>query len=288
MESKANFLVTVDGDLRVGTLEQQEAGIRAIRQVHSDMGILGRTTWMINEIDFDWTGQHGRALLEIVDSGECLGVHDHQDTHYAETYTKAFDLMGRSRRRLAAFLEATGRSAALTAHRNGCAIQSEPLYQAAIDLGYTIVSDAWPGVRWYARMVRDGLPPSCWRRMGESDPDAILMDNRLVPLSAIPWRHGPCNWLDFESREGPLLQVPITCMPLVDRGRMESAFANSGSTAFLVLDTHPYDMQDPATGEVSPERVSEYRRSLEWVRDRFQPAFIRLDQVPELLPGSSG
>jgi hypothetical protein len=288
MSPKAYFLVTVDGDLRIGTPEQQEVGIRAIRQVHADLGILGRTTWMINEIDFDWTGQHGRALLEIVDSGECLGIHDHQDTHYAETYTKALELMGRSWRRLAAFLEATGRSVPLSAHRNGCAIQSEPLYQAAIDLGYVIVSDVWPGVRWYARMVRDGSGPNPWRRMGEYDPDAILMDNRLVPLAAIPWRHGPSNWLDFENQEGPLLQVPITCAPRVDETRMTEAVANSGSTAFLVLDTHPYDMQDPATGEVSPERVSEYRLSLEWVRDRFQAAFIRLDQVPELLPGSSG
>jgi hypothetical protein len=288
VESKAYFLLTVDGDLRVGTLEQQEAGIRAIRQVHSDMGILGRTTWMINEVDFDWTGQHGRSLLEIVDSGECLGVHDHQDTHYAETYSEAVALMGRSRRRLAAFLEATGRSVALPAHRNGCAIQSEPLYQAAIDLGYTIVSDVWPGVRWFARMVRDGPPPNCWRQMGDSDPDAILMDNRLIPLNGAAWRHAAGNWLDFKCREGPLLQVPITSMPLVDRGRMEGAFADSGSTAFLVLDTHPYDMQDPATGEISPDRVSDYRRSLEWVRDRFQATFIRLDQVPELLPGPSG
>jgi len=68
---------------------------------------------------------------------------------------------------------------------------------------------------------------------------------------------------------------------------MTEAAGKSGSTAFLVLDTHPYDMQDPATGEVSPDRVSEYTRSLEWVRDRFQATFIRLDLVPELLPVSS-
>jgi hypothetical protein len=288
MESKAHFLVTVDGDLRIGTPEQQEAGIRAIRQVHTDLGIMGCTTWMINEIDFDWTGQHAQALFDIVDSGECVGVHDHQDTHYVESYESALALMQDSRRRLMGFLEKSGRRVPLQVHRNGSAIQSEALYRAAVDVGYSLVSDVWPGVRWYGRMVRDGSEPNPWRRMGESDPDAILMDNRLVPLAAIPWRHGPCNWLDFESQGGPLLQVPITCAPWVDETRMTEAASSGGSTAFLVLDTHPYDMQDPATGEVSPERVSEYRRSLEWVRDRFQPAFIRLDQVPELLPGSSG
>jgi len=287
MAHKVYFLVTVDGDLRVGDSAQQNAAIAAIRRVHSGIGVYGCTSWMINEIDFDWTGQHAQALLDIVDSGECVGVHDHQDTHYVESYESALALMQDSRRRLMGFLEKSGRRVPLQVHRNGSAIQSEALYRAAVDVGYSLVSDVWPGVRWYGRMVRDGSGPNPWRRMGESDPDAILMDNRVVPLAAIPWRHGPCNWLDFESQEGPLLQVPITCAPRVDETRMTEAAGKSGSTAFLVLDTHPYDMQDPATGEVSPDRVSEYTRSLEWVRDRFQATFIRLDLVPELLPVSS-
>jgi hypothetical protein len=103
-------IVTVDGDLRVGTPEQQAAAVRAIRQIHAEGGLLGKTSWLINEYDFHWIELHPGLLLELADSGESLGVHDHIDTHYVEAdYAGALALMGDSKGRLEAFFRRAGR-----------------------------------------------------------------------------------------------------------------------------------------------------------------------------------
>ncbi len=284
MGRRVFFLVTVDGDLRVGTRAQQEAGVRAMRDVHRRQGLIGRTTWMINEVDFHWTELHPDLLLELVDSGECIGIHDHLDTHYAEAYAAGLELMRSSKSTLEAFLRPHGRGTVVDSHRNGCALQSEAWYRAQMELGYRIASDVWPGMVWSGRMVCDGRPPSPWRNLGEDGAGAIAMDNQAVPLTALPWRHDPANWLDCASRRGHFLQVPITSMPLIDPPRFEVAADNGQPLAFLLVDTHPYDMQDPSTGDVSVERVDAYRQSLEWVTGTFRAEPIRLDQVEGLMP----
>jgi hypothetical protein len=284
MKRRVFFLVTVDGDLRVGTPEQQEAGIRAMRGVHRQQRLLGRTSWMINEVDFHWTDVHPGLLLELVDSDEHIGIHDHLDTHNAEEYGSGLELMRLSKSALEVFFHRHGRSITIDAHRNGCAFQSEAWYRAQMELGYRIVSDVWPGMVWSGRMVCNGRPPSPWRQLEADDPDAITMDNRAVPLTVLPWRHNPANWLDCDSHSGPFLQVPITSMPQIDRRRFEIAADNGRPDAFLLVDTHPYDMQDPLTGDVSAERVEAYRRSLEWVTETFRAEAIRLDQVEAFMP----
>jgi hypothetical protein len=284
MNRRVFFLVTVDGDLRVGTPDQQRAGVLAMRGVHRQLGLFSRTTWMINELDFHWTQQHPELLLDLVASGECIGVHDHLDTHYAESYALALDLIRQSKSTLEGFYCRAGQLVSVRSHRNGCALQSEAWYRALKDVGYAEVSDVWPGVAWSGRMVCDGPPPNPWRRLEAGDPGAIAMDNLMIPLTALPWRHDPANWLDYHSRSGCFVQVPITSMPLVDRQRFEQAADSGQPLVFLLVDTHPYDMQDPSTGDVSPERLQEYKASLEWVRQTFQAELIRLDQVRGLLP----
>ncbi len=284
---KVYFLVTVDGDLRIGAREQQEAAVRAMRDVHASLGLTGRTSWMINEIDFHWTVEHARLLWDLADTGEAIGVHDHLDTHFAETYDQALDLMGRSRRQLGDFFRHAGRDVALSAHRNGCSLQSEASYRAARTLGYSVLSDVRPGLIWHARMVCDRPAPNPWRCLGAEDDGAIRSDNSAVPLAALPWRHDAHNWLDFTSRQGPFLQVSVTCAPFIERPRFEAVVGGGQACAFLVLDTHPYDLQDPATGAVRAERVAEYRQAIEWVRDLWPVVFIRIDQVESVLDSGS-
>jgi hypothetical protein len=286
-EPRVYFLVTVDGDLRIGAHEQQEASVRAMRGIHASLGLMGRTSWMINEIDFRWTDEHARLLWDLADTGEAIGVHDHLDTHFAATYDQALDLMGRSRRQLEEFFRRMGRGVALPAHRNGCSIQSEASYRALRALGYSVLSDVRPGVIWHARMVCDRPAPNPWRCLGAEDDGAIRSDNSAVPLAARPWHHDAHNWLDFTSRQGPFLQVPVTCAPFIERPRFEAVVQGSERCAFLVLDTHPYDLQDPATGAISAERVIEYRQAIEWIRNFWQVLFIRIDQVESVLDSGS-
>lgn len=281
MSREVYFLVTVDGDLRVGDAAQQRAGVEAMRAIHADLGIVGRTTWFINPVDFDWTGTHSDLLLSLADSGETLGLHDHLDTHYAETYDDILALMARARRLLSDFFAAAGRDVPLLAHRSGCFQQSEAAYRAAQQLGYRWCSDVWPGTALYARMVCDGPMPNPWRRL-DRDEGGILTDNTMIPLNGTPWRHDASNWLEVTSRSGHFLHLPVTCAPVIDWERIYAALSGAGKQAFLVLDTHPYDLQDPTTAAVDPPTVAHFARDLQRVRDELAAEFVRLDQVESL------
>jgi hypothetical protein len=164
------------------------------------------------------------------------------------------------------------------AHRNGCFQQSEAAYRAARDLGYEWCSDVWPQTALYARMVCDGEGLNPWRRLGKEE-GGILTDNMSVPLNGTPWRHDAHNWLDYTSRLGHFLQVPVTCAPFIEWGRMQAAIDGAGEKAFLVLDTHPYDLQDSSTGAVDLEKVADFTSDLRRLHEEFEARFIRMDQV---------
>ena len=278
--------VSVDGDLRVGSQVQQKEGVRAMHQAHAELGILGCTSWLINENDFRWTEYHPEMLLELAESGECIGVHDHLDTQYLEDkpYDRIYEFLSISRYRLHDFYVRAGLNAPIFVHRNGCAHQGREIYRALDLMEYTILSDVWPGMKWYSRMVLTEHPIQHWKSLeDEGDPDAIFTDNSQIPLSAAPWRHDADNWLDVNSRSGRFLQAPITCLPWVDQARVQTAVENSGQQVFLVIDTHPYNLQNPETGDVSARLVEDYRNSLGWIRDTYHAIFIRIDQIPRLM-----
>jgi hypothetical protein len=278
--------VTVDGDLRLGSLEQQKAGVRAMRRAHAHLGILGTTTWLINEHDFRWSELHPELLRELAESGACIGLHDHLDTHYLEHKPPEliYAFLASSWRRLHDFYLKSGLDIPILVHRNGCAHQSCEIYRALARMEYTVLSDVWPAMKWYSRMLPVEHPLQPWKSLEDpEDPSSVFTDNSQVPLAAVPWRHDTDNWLDVASRSGRFLQAPITCLPWVDQARLQTAVENSGRQAFLVTDTHPYNLQDPATGDVSAKLVDDYCNALGWIRDTYKAIFIRIDQIPELL-----
>lgn len=283
--SKVYAAITVDGDLRLGDHHQQAAGVRAIREVHEELQIIGRTSWLINEYDFRWSEVHQELLRVLLNSEEALGIHDHFDTYFAETYEEYYQIAHESKARLGRTLKELGWEGELEIHRNGCALQSIPAYRALGDLGYWILSDVWPETAWRAREIAVEDPIMPWRYLTGEDENTIPMDNSMVPLSASPWRHEADNWLEYQSNEGRFLQVPITTMPWVDRERVFKAVEGPGEGSWIVLDTHPYDLQDPNTGDVDPERVLRYKKDLQWIQSTFHPEFVKLDEIPQLLQG---
>lgn len=285
-EKKIYCAVSVDGDLRVGSPTQQKDGIGAMRQAHKDLGLIGRTSWLINEYDFNWTSLYPDVLLDLAASRECIGIHDHLDTQYLENgpYERIYTFLSSTRSRMREFFIGSGIDVAISVHRNGCCLQSRDIYKALEPLDYTILSDVWPGMRWHSRMLPVEHPVQHWRSLeDENDPGSIFTDNSQVPLTAFPWRHDPDNWLDANSRSGRFLQAPITCLPWVNRERVQSAVKSSGQKVFLVVDTHPYNLQNPDTGEVSAELVNDYCNSLAWIRDTYKAEFIRIDQIPQFI-----
>lgn len=275
--------ITVDGDLRVGDHHQQTAGFRAMRQVHADLELLGRTTWFINEYDFQWTVYYRELLQDLLDSGEALGIHDHFDTHFADDEEDIFRIAKVSKRRLEQFLQKENSSRPVVIHRNGCALQSRAIYHVLKKLGYRILSDVRPETEWSARMIPVKNTVMAWECLIDPRQGAIQIDNLSIPLGAVPWQHDEENWLDFQGSSGTLLQVPITSMPWVDKQRVKTAVEQGGPRTWIVIDTHPYDLQDPVTGNVDAGRVKKYTNQLIWLQERYQPTFLGLDQVPAVL-----
>jgi hypothetical protein len=151
------------------------------------------------------------------------------------------------------------------------------LLPGSIDLGYSLVSDVRPELAWSARMVeQDGQ----WVCLDEADSRSVFNDNRCVPLGSKPWYHSANNWMAYTNTEGPLLQVPVTSMPGVEPVRISTAVQQSRDQAFIVIDTHPYDLQDRNSSEVSTEQLVCYQQSLLWIIESFTPTFIRIDQLP--------
>ena len=278
--------VSIDGDLRLGSHAQQKAGVRAMRRAHAELGILGCTTWLINENDFHWTQLAPEILVGLAESGECIGIHDHLDTHYLEDESceRIHEFLSLSWRRLHEFYSRAGLNIRILVHRNGSAHQGQEIYRALGSMEYTILSDVWPGMKWYSRMVPTEHPLQPWKSLEDKDdPETIFTDNSRVPLMAVPWKHDAHNWLDVNSRSGRFLHVPITCLPWVERARVQTAVENSGNKVFLVIDTHPYNLQDPGSGDVSAELVKDYCSTLKWIRDTYRAIFIRIDQIPQLM-----
>lgn len=277
MDKRVVFLATVDGDLRVGNLVQQKQAVRRLSALFDELGLRGCVTWFVNENDFHWTAAHGDLLLEIVARGDALGIHDHFDTHDAQTYQQALALASRSLQRVKDFCHRAGLSVEVIAHRNGCFLQSQAYYRVLRALGYRVVSDIWPGQRWCGRMIRAQEAPQKWIVQQDS---AFACDHSGVPLAADLWWHDQDNWFPPGARAGAFLQVPVISAPYIEPDRMAEAVAGtSGSTAYLTWDTHPYNIQHELTGEIDEGMVTAIGDRLAEVRQRFGPEFIHVNHL---------
>jgi hypothetical protein len=260
------FLATVDGDLRVGTPEQQEAAVSELCRLFDDCGLTGHVSWFINEQDFGWTTEHAGLLGCLLDRGDAVGIHDHFDTHDVTSYEETLSLAGTSRARVQVFCASRGYQMPLWAHRSGCFVQRESYYRALIDLGYRVVSDCMPGQRFCTKMVQLSRHPQRWLEV--FDDLRWEADNRALPVTATPWWHDAGNWRDCASRSGTLLHLPVICAPYPDADRMVQAWHASANPLCLTWDTHPYNIQDPATGEVDPALVDSFRVGIRQVLEQ--------------------
>ncbi len=275
------YLFTVDGDLRIGEVEEQRAAIEAMLRLLYEEGLAGKATWFINENDFVWTENHLSCLREIVERGDALGLHDHFDTHYLETYEEALPFARRALERLRRFLDEVDGGVEVLAHRNGCLHQRVPFYQVARELGYRIVSDVWPGMVWRGRMVSH--PRRSFRWVVEESERAPLTDNRGLPLNGGWWRHDEGNWLDYRSREGSLIQIPVVVLPPWEEyKRLKAAFEAAPGEGVLCSDIHPYDIQSDLTGAVDEHGLELLRHTLRQIKTDFSPQFINVQQFAKM------
>jgi len=245
------FLPTVDCDHdRNSSIELRQQTLDALLEVFADTGAAGHTTWFLNETyhDYTTTGNHPELVQEAVRRGDCIGVHDHIDLLDGRwEFEPILEMCTESKELAAAWLRSHGHHGNLRAHRFGCLFQRVVAYQAIAQLGYTIVSDIYPG-------------DVCNNHTGHPS-----YDNRSIPLGTSPYRHDSDGFPDHTSRKGQFLQLPVTQMYFerleLEKARhwVEAAAERSERCAVLVLCFHPYELLTDDRDALSTARVEKLR-----------------------------
>ena len=264
------FLPTVDCDhARESSVELRQQTFDALLEVFADVGAAGHTTWFLNETyyDFGTTANHPGAVNEAARRGDTIGVHDHIDNLDGRWELEPIlEMCTASLASVRTWLTAHGHPDHIRAHRFGCLFQHPAAYEAIARLGYTILSDIYPGDR---SPNHTGHPS---------------YDNMDIPLGISPYRHDADNFLDYRSAAGQFLQLPVTQMYFekltYEKAEqcIRAADERREPLAVLVLCFHPYELLNDERTAVSPERVEGLRGLFKGLTARFGVLFASADE----------
>jgi len=262
------FLITVDCDLRCEDIGLRQKSLEALLQAFEETGVTGHITWFANENDFQLTRNHGSFLQEVLRREDSLGIHDHFESFKGVYEREAIrKFCRRSKEAMERWLEENGRPMRIRLHRNGCLVQHPEVYIALKDLGYTVVSEVWPGRKG---KDRDGYP---------------AFDNRSVPIGILPYRHDEMNFSDWNSQKGHFIQVPVTHMFLkkLDYSLMErwiQAFKEKSiDPGILLWLFHPYEILDESRQRISREAVELLKSHIERCRAKYRVEFATVEEA---------
>jgi hypothetical protein len=268
------LLIAVDCDLRCQDVGVRQGSLEALLEVFAEKGAAGHTTWFLNENDFALTQNHEAFLQEAVRRGDAIGIHDHIDFLKGQwEYGPIYDYCRRSRDAVQGWLRAHQLPDALPYHRAGCLFQHPAQYAALRDLGYTVLSDVYPG------------------DMSLNHTGFLSYDNREVPLGIAPYRHDPENFLDYHSQTGCFLHVPVVHMYIYCRdfvgealARWTEAFQARGvECGAMAWCFHPYELLNRGASRVSRELVRLLRRQLDELVQDYGVTFASLEVVARRL-----
>ena len=280
-----SFLTTVDCDLRVSSVAIRDRALWALHDLFAKEGVSGHVTWFVNENDFMLTHAHQPFLLEAVARGETIGVHDHIDFLDGDwTYGPVREFCEPSRQRVGAWLADNGCQQAVRCHRFGCVVQYAEAYRAVQDLGYTVCSDVVPG------------------DMHLNHVGTLAYDNRHVPLGILPYYHGPDSIADYESSEGPTLQIPLLKASLTAgpeeevppenlcswqrlNSRLVQAWIDGArqlghGCCVMTFIFHPYELIEGLTGglRIDPAALAKLSQVIRMMRDEFGAEFLSMEE----------
>ena len=201
-------------------------------------GIKGHITWFLNENDFKITKNHASFLKEALKRADTLGVHDHidwLDGNWAKGPIK--DYCQKAKLSVETWLAQNNCYNKILYHRAGCLFQHPAEYTALRELGYRIISDIYPGNTY------------------PNHTGHLSFDNREIPLGILPYWHDEDNFLDYKSKKGHFLQVPVMHMGLEDLNltiikKWEELFKNKGiGHGIFVWLFHPYEIIEKQDGK---------------------------------------
>jgi len=265
------FLVTVDCDLRDEEIAARGKPVKALLDVFEEQHLAGRITWFLNENDSAITRDHTDFLREAIGRGDTLGVHDHIDFLDGRwEYDAILDTCARSKQALESWCRAHGGPDRMRIHRFGCLFQREVSYRVLADLGYTVLSDVYPGMTF------------------PNHTNHLSFNNCSIPEGISPYRHDPWNFGDYRSREGIFLHIPVYHMFLanLDFARLDrwvaAAERRGEATPLALWLFHPYELygggyEEGWTKHVAPEKVALLTSHLQRIRDQHDVTFINME-----------
>ena len=250
-----------------------------------ESGLEGKVTWFLNEGDVGWSAKYKTLIRDMVRVGYEIGLHTHVGSIFRDAGLETlaeddevFEIVKRTKEDLE---QCMGR--ACISHRFGCYVQAKKLYSMVKRLGMRILSDVNPGV-----FLRDL--------------EGHILDNASVPIDALPWRHDEANWLDFRSRQGYFLHIPVcsagnTGDPLLEAGQPGNIDgreirnitplnrvvekARRHGVKCLCWDVHPHEIQT-LEGGIDLDKVSALRDSLAEIEDTFHPKYVTFEEFERM------
>lgn len=260
------FLLTIDCDLRVGNIPQRGHSLFTLLEVFDREGLSGHITWFLNENDFQITTNHPDFLEEVLRRGDTVGVHDHYEPLQGQyTFARVREYSAKSKERVEKFLKSQDqRDAEVIAHRNGCLVQNQTIYEALCDLGYKMASEIYPG------------------KKGEDLNKLPAFDNSDIPIELQSYRHDPSNFSDCLSRKGALLHIPVLHLMIdFDFSRLDMSIdkcrARRIDTCIACWDFHPYEIQSQK-GEVDKAKTELLRDILRKLKSDYSPHFVGFEE----------
>ena len=274
------FFITMDCDTRIGNNVVQKEGILTLFDLYNELNLRERVTWFINNNDFNFTTVKKDILLEISHRGDSVGIHDHFESANISDYKSAKIFANRSLKKIIDFYDSNGIKEQIISHRNGCLSQFSYVYKVLIELGYKVVSDVWPGKEWCSKMIAVDRKKNKWQVDHTMSDFSIHIDNSHIPLNGTYWIHNENNAVEYTSREGSLIQLPIVGCggPCLDRKAiLETIKNNINNEVFLAWDIHPYDIQDEISQKTEKIKVNLYKKDIEWLINEYNPIFININ-----------
>jgi len=273
------FLATVDCDhVAHSSIALRQETLEALLGVFADVGAAGHATWFLNETynNYCTTGNHPDVVHEALRRGDTVGIHDHIDKLDGEWGLEPIlELCTAAKDSALTWLRANGYPNELRAHRFGCLFQRVAAYEAIGRLGYSLVTDIYPGDK---SLNHTGHPS---------------YDNLDIPIGIAPYRHDAHNFTDHTSRSGRFLQFPVTQMYFarvtfeqVERC-IAAAEARGQPIAALVLCFHPYELLTEGRDALSRERVDSLRTLFEGMVTEFGVAFASIEECAAEWEGAS-
>lgn len=258
-------------------IKQYQEAVEQILMVLDELGVKGKMTWFLNERDVRWTKHYRNLIKNMVKDGYEIGLHTHVGTVFQEIglenpklCNQAYEIIKEAKDNIE---DCTGKSC--ISHRFGCYYQDGFFYSIIKKLGIRIVSDVNPGVFL-------------------KDMEGHILDNEKVPLNASPWRHDENNWMDYKSKKGHFLHIPVCGSAigkdeLLEKEQPEktgnrkiknitalndlSEKAKKHSIKHICWHIHPLEIQK-LDGSINSDKLKEFRDCLYKIDSELQPDYM--------------